>query len=710
MYFIVREGEILFIRLMITFSLIIKNKVHSFFRFFTIILCPDPFVVRDTGRIDRVIQYVKNNNGSGRLIFPHSESPDVSIVIPVHDQIQFTQKCLNSVLKNTSSRYELIVIDDCSSDETVTWLKSVERIRIIRNETHSGFLLSCNRCLDIARGRFIVFLNNDTIVTENWLDDLIATMTNKRIGAVGARLVFPDGTLQEAGGIVWNDGSARNYGRNDRHIRPWHNFVRPVDYCSGAALMVRTDLFHSLGGFDTRFEPAYYEDTDLCLSIWKLGYRVMYQPLSLVIHYEGSTGQKYPQKGSRTYLERNKERFFRKWREVLQQSHFNPGESNEFNARTHKSGKNILVIDYHVPTHDRDSASHRLWLILQSLSEKGHKITFLESEPKYDANSFEFLQQAGIEVLYGRHALLYRSYLEKNGKFFDLVILSRLRVALKFIRNVKRYCPNAAIIYDTVDLLFIRQPRFALITHDDKLMLYTERMRKAELSLLFKVNGILVENGIDKKILLEHCGDLPVYIVPDIYHLVPSKNHFKNRRDLLFVGGFNHHPNTECIIWFLEYIFPLICRRLPEIRVFIIGDNPPAELRSFVSDNIIIIGFSRRLQYYLDSCRVLIAPFRNGAELNGKIIQSMSAGLPLVTTTIGAEGAFLIDRYNSLIADDPQEFAERVVSLYTNQELWERISENLLKTIEEHFSWNGWQEQLDRIVTETEAGHSCKIH
>ena len=675
-----------------------------------IIRSPDPFVVQDMERIASVLHQVEKSPESERLVFPDVSAPDVSIVIPVHNQIEFTRKCLISIHKNTPAAYELIIIDDCSSDDTANWLASHENIRIITNERQSGFLVSCNRCLNQVRGRFIVFLNNDTLVTKNWLEPLRALMDDERVGAAGARLVYPDGILQEAGGIVWAEGSARNYGRGERTILPRYNYVRPTDYCSGAALMVRSDLFHALGGFDRQFEPAYYEDTDLCLSLWNAGYRVMYQPASLVIHYEGSTGQKSPVTGSKKYQLANKEKFFRKWQKTLGRDHILPSEMNEFLARNHRPGKKILVFDHHVPTPDRDSGSHRMSLILRSLVEMGHNVTFIEGSPTADSHYVDILQQAGIEVLSGRHALFSRRFLKRYGKFYDLVILSRLHVALKYIGQVKRYCPRAAILYDTVDLEHIRASRFAAIVHDNNLRNYADRMKKAELSLTSKVHSVITVSEVDRQILLEDSPCLLIQVVPDIYPLHPREFLYADCEDLLFVGGFNHHPNTDAMSWFLHDIFPLIRVSLPGIRVLIIGENPPPEIQMYAANDVIFMGYVKDLRDYLRHCRIFIAPLRYGSGLKGKILQSMSVGLPLVTTTIGAEGAFLNDGDNALIADDAEGFAGKVVLLYQNQDLWQKISANSQDTVQKHFSCSSWKEELSRVIDEAVTNPADKRH
>ena len=200
----------------------------------------------------------------------------ISIVIPAYNEekrLEDTLKKIISFMENQD--YEIIVVDDCSTDETHRMLEDMKNIKIVRNEKNLGFVESCNIGAKASTGKYLFFLNNDAIVTQNWLEPLIETIEREKVGAVGAKLVYPDGKLQEAGGIIWNDASGWNYGRYDDPDKPEYNFVREVDYCSGAALFVRRDLFENLDGFDRRFKPGYYEDVDLCFSIRKLGYKVL---------------------------------------------------------------------------------------------------------------------------------------------------------------------------------------------------------------------------------------------------------------------------------------------------------------------------------------------------------------------------------------------------------------------------------------------------
>ncbi len=219
--------------------------------------------------------------------FTDVEQPLVSIVIPVYNHLEYTVCCLASILRHVPQcSFEVIIVDDGSHDETPNILPDVQNIRYCRNETNVGFLRSCNRGATLARGQYLLFLNNDTQVLEGWLDELVNTFQEQSdVGLVGSKLLYPNGVLQEAGAIIKPDGSAELVGLNGDPDRPEYNVVREVDYCSGACLLIKAELFKTLGGFDDIYAPCYCEDSDLAFRVRKMGKRVFYQPRSVVVHH-----------------------------------------------------------------------------------------------------------------------------------------------------------------------------------------------------------------------------------------------------------------------------------------------------------------------------------------------------------------------------------------------------------------------------------------
>jgi GT2 family glycosyltransferase len=251
--------------------------------------------------------------------------PTTSIVIPTYNGVRQLLPCLRALDGTLSDHFdgEVLVVDDGSTAETQRSLSELERqyewLRVVRNTRNQGFIASCNRGAEEARGEVLVFLNDDTIPLPGWHHALLRTFrTQPDVGAVGGRLVYPDGRLQEAGGVIFRDGSGANFGRDDfEPDAPLYTHVRRVHYSSGALLATPRDVFRSLGGFDTNYRPAYYEDTDYCFSVRASGRAVYYQPESVVVHLEGATSGTDPNSGIKRYQTRNRQTFRAKWRQAL---------------------------------------------------------------------------------------------------------------------------------------------------------------------------------------------------------------------------------------------------------------------------------------------------------------------------------------------------------------------------------------------------------
>ena len=654
-----------------------------------------------SGKEIQIISVVLTDSEPSQIQLPIIyDEIEVSIIIPVHNKFQYTINCLRSISERTQGLFEVLIVDDASDDETVSQLHNIKNLSIIVNKENLGFVESCNKGAKSGKGKYLLFLNNDTIVTENWLPPLLDLIKKENIGAVGAKLVYPDGALQEAGGIIWSDATGRNYGRGDNQLKPEYNFVREVDYCSGAALLVRRDLFEKTEGFDLRFKPGYYEDVDLCFSIRTLGYKIVYQPASLVVHFEGVTGGTDPYAGMKKSQEINRIKFLSKWGKELSESHFSPLPENVFRARHHIRGKNILVIDHYVPTYDKDAGSQRMYQLLKILRDLGNSVTFAgENLQKYEPYTSD-LQNQGVEVLYKPFLTSFEKYLSEFGNFFDLVIISRAHIAIKYISLIKKYCPNAKIIFDTVDLQHLRLLRQAEIEHNANLRTEAEKSKNIEIHLSNICNATWVVSPVEKELLQKEDNSIRVDIVSDIQETCERKTPFTERKNILFIGGFIHQPNVDAIRWFVYEIFPLIKNQIPDVKLYVIGSNPPTDIKTPGDDSIIITGFVERVEPYLEESRIFIAPVRYGAGIKGKINKSMCHGLPVVTTTIGAEGMYLVNRKNTLISDDKEEFARYCIELYQNEELWSELSKNSLENIKNHFSYSYWKDEIERLLGE----------
>jgi GT2 family glycosyltransferase/glycosyltransferase involved in cell wall biosynthesis len=632
---------------------------------------------------------------------PTSETPRVSIVVPVYNKIAYTVACLRSLAQHADpTPFEVIVVDDGSSDATREQLAQIEGVRTVRNAQNLGFVGSCNAGAAQARGEFVFFLNNDTVVTHDWLGALLRCFEQESdAGLVGSKLVYPDGRLQEAGGIVFRDGSGWNYGRFGDPADPSYNFRREVDYCSGAAILIRRELFERLGGFDSRYAPAYYEDTDLAFGVRAAGLKVFYEPRSTVIHFEGVTAGTDTGSGMKRYQVINREKFQAKWPEALATQPAPIDDAKHApRAATFRAAKRILIVDACTPTPDQDSGSLRMVNTMRLLRSLGWQVSFFADNRAYVENYTTAVQELGVEVLYHPWLSDPVAFFRERGAEFDAILLSRHYIAINYLGLARLYAPRARLIFDTVDLHYLREQRAAELAGSAELRKRADVTRAQEHKLMRECDVTLVVSPVEQELLARELPQTRVEILSNVHEVYGCRRPFGERRDLVFVGSFQHPPNTDAVLWFAREIFPTVRARLPDVRLHVIGKPVPQEVQALASDAVVVHGFVADLEPYMDGCRISVAPLRYGAGVKGKVNMAMSYGLPVVATPMAVEGMHLIPGEEAAVAATAAEYAQAVVQLYNDEAAWDRLSRGGLANVEKHFSFASAQAALERIL------------
>jgi GT2 family glycosyltransferase/glycosyltransferase involved in cell wall biosynthesis len=614
---------------------------------------------------------------------PMSESPLVTLIVPFFDRRDLTVRCLQSIADSwfESLEVQFVLVDDGSTDQTcavVTRLDGVEYVRSAKNE---GFVRACNRGAALARAKYVCFLNNDTVVRDGWLDYLVNTLEHDgAVGVAGSKLVFPDGKLQEAGSILWRDGTGWNVGRGEHADDPRYNFLRDVDYVSGASLIVRADLFRRLGGFSEALRPAYYEDADLCFGARAEGYRVVYQPRSVVVHEDGGSSEDAAS-GAKRFQEINRPKFCAKWQAELDEHLDNSRANVPVAARRYCSDPRVLVIDSYVPMYDREAGSLRLMHVVKMLRQAGYGVVFLPDNYAPLQPYTNELQQLGVEVLHhfdgGRTP---QESLEQALPYIDVAWISRTELFDKYEPLLRRNA-NVRIVYDTVDLGHVRNRRKAEV-HGESDRQWQELQRQ-ETSAARRADASIAVTAEEQNVLRE-LGARDVFVVPTIHEpRVSEDRSFEASSGLLFIGNYHHLPNVDAVGWLCKEVMPIVWRALPDVTLTLLGSNAPREVEALAADRVSVPGYVRDVEPFFLRSRIFVAPLRFGAGMKGKIGQALEYALPVVTTAVGAEGIGLRDGENaSVVAAEPEAFAQAIVALYNDAERWRRYSRAAAATIE----------------------------
>ncbi len=617
------------------------------------------------------------------------------IVILSYNRVKLLRRCVESIFRHTGGAYTLCVVDQASTDGTRRFLTNLgDRVEVLSPGKNLGFVEGNNLAMEHYAGRDIVLLNNDTEVTAGWLDALIdRASSDEKIGVVTGKLVYPDGRLQAAGCEIFSDASGREIGKWDDPQRHIYTVAADVDYGSGACLYLKRTLLDTAGFFDTRFAPAYWEDTDLCFSARKHGFRVVYEPSAVVIHHEGgSYGKNAAAKSKSARLQAaHKPKFVEKWKDELVRH-----RSNVFEIPPDRKKEKVLVILPFLPLFDRAAGEMRWFHTLRILAEK-YQVVFLARNGRDGIRYINPLEEMGITVFHTDQDRLRMLGCEMRGPLwidfptllrsndFRAVIVGFWHMAAQYYADIRRWAPQAKLIIDSFDVSFLREQRRAELSGEDSKLWKAQELKRVELLWYRKADMVLTVTERDRDVLLGEDPALRVGISTDI-HPLPPFEWKEDARDLVYIGNFQHNPNEDAVVYFTREILPLVHEELPDVKFRIVGNGPTAAVRALAGKKVEVTGYVPDIVPYLRESRVCVVPLRYGAGLKGKVGQAMAAGAPQVSTSIGVEGMGLVHGHDVLIADTPGRFAREVIRLYRDDNLRKQIALNARERVARQYS------------------------
>lgn len=639
-----------------------------------------------------------------RLQFEKPQRCKLSIVLVFYQQAHLSLLCLRSLLEHADVSYELIIVDNNSTDDTARLLEKIDNATIIRNADNLGFVKAVNQASDAATGEYILLLNNDALIEKNTLSNALGVIAaDETIGAVGAKIKLLDGTVQEAGSIIWSDGACLGYGRGKSPDSHEFMYQRDVDYCSGAFLLFRRSSFEALDGFDLDYAPAYYEESDFCIRLRQQSLRIVYVPTAEITHYEFASSGGL--EGATRLQAEHRDILCRKHEAFLAGQYANDPD-NVLRARTTNNYPNILVIDDRVPYPSLGAGYPRCSNLLSELSGMNFNISFyplLFPEESWN-DVYEALPNTIEVILDSGHDGL-QSFLEARKDFYQYVVVSRVH-NMEFFNHCLSLDPDllgeAKIIYDAEA---VTAPREILrmeflgkaLPAEEQQELIEKELEQAKLAekitaVSMNEASIFNRHGYDNTVVLGHT-----------IASTPGSNGFAEREGLLFVGALRDEgsPNVDSLLWFLINVFPLLEQAIPGIRLNVVGDNAAPSLATIHKDNINFTGRIDSIDQMYNSCRLFIAPTRFAAGIPHKIHEAAAKGLPSVTTALLARQLGWQDGSELLVADDPGEYAAQCIKLYNDEKLWQDVRDAGLKAIAEDCSQQRFRQNLAGLFSQT---------
>ena len=623
-----------------------------------------------------------------KITFPTVDAPLVSVVMVTHGNWPLVRRSLEALVERTDAVYELIVVDSASPDETPQRLgDEVEGANVVLSQENLGFGGGSNLGAEQARGHYVCFLNSDAMVEPGWLDPLLEVLDeDPTAGAVVPMLLNPDGTIQEAGSVIDTVGWSLALGRGESPDALAYRFRREIDYGSAACLLIRREDFWSVEGFEPVYGIGYFEDVDLSFKLKESGLRTIYEPRSHVVHELHGSGTSSQ---AQQRMSANRALFYRRWSERLSRRpnliELPTNPSRLVAARDAEVVDRILVLDDRVPFHDRGSGDPRMAKMLYELVDlwPDARVTLAAADDREVERYAEPLLTQGIEVV--APPIDWEAWFQSRMFHYSVAIVSRGSNVTRFGELLRRTQPQALRAFDTEALTFRRLERMVGFLQDSAAVAHARAdataVRQVELGALHESEVVFAVSSEEQEFIAEIAPETPTFVLPNWIEPVAAPAGFHARQDLLFFGGFlagAGSPNEDALLHLVSEVMPILWERDPELRLHVVGADPTPAVEALHGERINVVGYVADPADWLARTRVHVSPMRFGSGIKLKLLDTIAAGQPFVTTAVGAEGLSLGPLRSALVGEEPDRIAELVHALYTDERLWGRAQRELL--------------------------------
>ncbi|MGD9610370.1 MAG: glycosyltransferase [Desulfovibrionaceae bacterium] len=622
---------------------------------------------------------------------PRTDTPRFSVIVRARDNLGAVLTCLESLMPVLEAGSGEVLLADAGSRDLLPLVApDWDGVHYLRRPRQESWQATVGAAARQARGQILVLVDAGVRLAPDWDKAVLEALERPGVGAVAGQVRDVSGTLQDAGGLLWNDASltVRGLGQDPDH--PRYAYLRPVDVPGPDLLAVPAELFWRQGGLDPGYSCPRAALADFGLKLSRDAATVLYHPFFRGVRFADPD----PDRPGPADRERLSGRFAAALAAL-------PAPDDREALHLRGVVGHVLCIDQTYPVPDQDAGSLRQYQTLKILLALGWAVTFvpevtMAAQEPYSTD----LQRLGVQCVHRPHYQNLYEFVRDEGRSVDVAMLYKGPNSAHYRRIIEPHCPGAKYVLDTVDVHYLRELRQAELSGDPADMERALRDKEIELGVIAQSDCSVVLSSYEETLVRQELPDARLSrssLIMDCPGLqVPPEA----LRDICFIGGFRHQPNGMAVHFFIRDIWPLIWPRLPGVRFRIMGSHPPPDILALACQDVLVDGFVPDLATSLARCRVSVVPLLYGAGVKGKIGSSLSFGVPCVSTPIGVEGMNIGSGEGVEVAEDPADFAEKVVRLYSDQAHWNRMSAGGMRFVDREFSLRAGLSRMAQMLTE----------